>query len=170
MQKSITKNNFGDKKIILDALVRIVKNESLVLRNERFQLLAGIKEEELPNEYYIGVSFNIPKNRKVLLEFNRYSKFKSSSRVYRYDPADEQIPVKAHYHIYQAGSKKEVYSVNVDGTAHHRKNKSYKIPKKEAAELRSYGVKINSNNVLECTVISGATNNDIYMLHILIIK
>jgi hypothetical protein len=38
----------------------------------------------------------------------------------------------------------------MDGTAHHRRNKGYEVPKKEADELRKFGVQIPANRIIEC--------------------
>lgn len=41
-----------------------------------------------------------------------------------------------------------------DGTAHHKSNRGYVVPKKEAEELRSLGVKIPNDNILESKLLA----------------
>ncbi|OCX52770.1 hypothetical protein BEL04_00070 [Mucilaginibacter sp. PPCGB 2223] len=43
-----------------------------------------------------------------------------------------------------------MYAVNVDdGSAHHKVNRGYTVPRKEADELRALGVNIKPDNILE---------------------
>ncbi|MFN2262400.1 MAG: hypothetical protein ABR595_10080 [Psychroflexus sp.] len=86
---------------------------------------------------------------ELLLEFEQIKKFKSSNNRYFKHPADSNIPCQAHYHIIGSKGNYEIYAVNLDGCAHHRQNKNYEIPKKEADELRRLGVKIRPNNIIE---------------------
>jgi hypothetical protein len=37
----------------------------------------------------------------------------------------------------------------MDGTAHHRKNKGYEVPKKEAEELKRFGVNMPKDRIIE---------------------
>ncbi|HZV13003.1 MAG TPA: hypothetical protein VFA55_07285 [Candidatus Kapabacteria bacterium] len=85
----------------------------------------------------------------LLLEYEQYKKFKSSTNRYAVHPENPNIPVKRHYHVYPKNGKEEIYAVNVDGTAHHGENKGFQVPPKEADELRRLGVKIPSNNIIE---------------------
>ena len=87
-----------------------------------------------------------------MLEHKVYNTFSKTRSRYAYHPADTNIPVKAHYHIYPPNGKKELYSVNVDGTAHDQINKGVRIPSKEADELSSMGVNIAPNNIIECWI------------------
>lgn len=111
---------------------------------KRFYQLAGVS-----NQYAIEVIIH-NENSELIHEHQTYKKFKKSQNRYTYHPEDKSIPVKAHYHVYPNNSKKELYAVNVeDGTAHHKKNRGYEVPKKEAEELRKLGVAIPDNRILE---------------------
>lgn len=79
--------------------------------------------------------------------------------------------MKAHFHIFPSNSKDELYSVYVEtGKAHHKKNRGYQIPKKEAEELRSLGVQIHKNNILESVKFTlNEDNYDNYLTFFLII-
>ncbi len=123
-------------------------NLSSFLEKIRNQELANIKEiNPLRKIYAIQLTFAEPKG--LLLETEKYKDFQSTNNRYLFHPQNTSIPVKAHYHIYPSNSKKELYAVNMDGTAHHKKNRGYQVPKKEADELRRLGVIIPSNNILE---------------------
>ncbi|MEZ4945562.1 MAG: hypothetical protein R2804_08550 [Cyclobacteriaceae bacterium] len=110
---------------------------------KRQQKLAGIK-----TSYAIEVVFH-SSDSELILEHKTYQKFQKTQNWYTYHPEDKNIPVKGHYHIYPSNSKKEIYAVNVDGTAHHKSNRGYEVPKKEAAELKKLGVQIPDNRILE---------------------
>lgn len=110
---------------------------------KRMQKLAGI-----PEAYAVEIIFQ-PNNPDLIVEHKTFQKFKKGQNRYTYHPKDENIPVKAHYHIYPSNSKKEIYAVNVDGTAHHKSNRGFQVPKKEAAELKKLGVTIPNNRILE---------------------
>lgn len=114
----------------------------------RFKELAGIKKSNIyVSQYLIQITLKIP---DILLEHEQYKNFKKSTNRYTYHPEEVNPPVKAHFHIFPSKSKKEIYAVNViDGTAHHKKNRGYTIPKKEADELRALGVTIDPSNILE---------------------
>jgi hypothetical protein len=115
---------------------------------KRFKELAGLKPIGLfvPKTYLIEVTFDFGES---LLEHNAIKNFKKSTNRYYYHPEETNPPVKAHYHVIPSKGKEEIYAINLDGTAHHRVNKGYQIPKKEADELRDLGVNINSDNVIE---------------------
>jgi hypothetical protein len=66
-----------------------------------------------------------------------------------YHPDNPDIPVKAHYHIYPNNGKQEIYAVNMDGSAHHKNNRGFEVPNKEAKELRKLGVEIPVNRIIE---------------------
>lgn len=86
----------------------------------------------------------------MLLEHEKYTQFKKTTNIYTYHPENPSIPVKAHCHVFPSNSKKELYAVNVDdGKAHHKSNSGHIVPRKEADELRSLGVNIPANNLLE---------------------
>jgi hypothetical protein len=115
---------------------------------KRFQELAGLRPTGLdaPKTYLIEVTFDFG---ETLLEHNSIKNFKKSTNRYYYHPEETNPPVKAHYHVIPSKGKEEIYAVNMDGTAHHRVNKGYQIRRKEADELRSLGVHINSDNIIE---------------------
>lgn len=115
----------------------------------RFQELAGLKESNIfKSKYAIQITIHRPSS--LLLEHEQYKQFKKTTNRYTKHPEDTSIPVKAHYHVYPSNSKKELYAVNIeDGKAHHKDNRGHQVPKKEADELRTLGVKIPCNNILE---------------------
>lgn len=115
---------------------------------ERFQELAGIlKEHQSISEFYfIKITFD---KRELLLDHEQIKNFKNSNNRYYRHGEKSNPPVKGHYHIISRKGKTELYSVNVDGTAHHRVNKGYQIPKGEADELRSLGVNISPDNIIQ---------------------
>lgn len=86
---------------------------------------------------------------ELLHEDQQYKQFKKSTDLYFKHPENPNIPVKAHYHVVDNKSKKEIYAVNIDGTAHHRDNRGFEVPKKQADQLRSLGVSIKPDNILE---------------------
>lgn len=120
-------------------------DKTLVQRNQE---LSGIVVSNRANRYAIQVIFQV--DEELLLEHEIYTQFSKTTNLWRKDPADVNIPVQGHYHIVGSKSKKEIYAVNMDGTAHHRKNKGYEVPKKEAEELRKFGVLIPDNRIIEC--------------------
>jgi len=116
----------------------------------RFQELAGLVESDLTSETYaIRVTLQKPSNVNLLLEHESYKKFQKTNNRYSFHSENPNIPVKGHYHIYPSNSKKELYAVNIDGSAHHKRNRGYTVPSREADELRKLGVKIPSNNIVE---------------------
>lgn len=110
---------------------------------KRQQKLAGIK-----TSYAIEVVFHTS-DSELIFEHKTYQQFQKTQNRYTYHPEDKNIPVKGHYHIYPSNSKKEIYAVNLDGTAHHKNNRGFEVPKKEATELRKLGVQIPDNRILE---------------------
>ncbi len=90
----------------------------------------------------------------MLLEHEQYKEFKKSTDLYFKHPENQSIPVQSHYHVVDTKSKKEMYSVNTDDSAHHRANISYPVLKKQAEELRKLGVNIPSNNILRSKQLS----------------
>jgi hypothetical protein len=115
---------------------------------KRFKALAGIRATT-KNSYLIKITFQVIV-AESLNEHNIYSNFKNSTNRYMYHPESTNPPVKAHYQVYPQKGKSELYAVLVDdGKAHHKKNRGYQIPKKEADELRSLGVNLPDNNILE---------------------
>ena len=113
-----------------------------------YQLTEHNVGDERESPYYIQVS--ISEDEPTLIkEHHAIKSFKSTTNRYFYHPEDTNIPVKAHYHIIPNNSKKELYAVNLDGTAHHQSNRGHVVPKKEAEELRRLGVAIGSDNILE---------------------
>jgi hypothetical protein len=116
----------------------------IVTRNQE---LSGLIESGYINRYAIEVT--IPVNN-LLIEHEQYKKFARTNNLWRKDPANLNIPVQGHYHIVDPVSKEDIYSVNMDGTAHHRVNRGFEVPKKEAEELRKFGVTIPANRIIEC--------------------
>ncbi len=115
---------------------------------KRFKELAGLRKtgEDAPNTYIIEITFDFGES---LLEHERISRFKKTNNRYYYHPESTNPPVKAHYHVISRNGNQEIYAINTDGTAHHKVNKGYRIPDKEADELRSLGVNINQDNIIE---------------------
>lgn len=111
----------------------------------RIQHLANIiLEDTSKNNYAVQITLQ----NDLLLEHEHYKKFAKTNNMYARHPQNINIPVKAHYHVVDSTGKKEIYAVNIDGTAHHKVNRGIIVPKKEADELRSHGVKLDSDNIL----------------------
>ena len=120
---------------------------------KRIKRLAGIKEKT-PKQYLIKITFLKNLVAESLNEHNVYKNFQNSSNRYVFHPESTNPPVKAHYHVYPSNSKNELYAANlIDGKAHHKKNRGLSIPQKEADELRSLGVNLPKNNILETIFI-----------------
>lgn len=115
---------------------------------KRFQELAGLRPfgADAKRTYLIEFTFDFGNS---LNEHEYVKSFQKTGNRFFYHAQETDPPVKAHYHIIPKNSKKEIYSVNTDGTAHHRRNRGYEIPRKEADELRKLGVDINLDNILE---------------------
>lgn len=114
---------------------------------KRLKYLAEYTSNQEPQKLYaVEISFE---ENDTLLEHISSKKFTGTNNRYAKHPEQSHIPVKAHYHVYPPNSNQELYAVNVEGTAHHRINKGYKIPSKEADQLRSMGVAIKPDNILE---------------------
>jgi hypothetical protein len=96
--------------------------------------------------YFIEISFA---DDNILLEYESVKRFAKTDNRYYYHSASSNPLVKAHYHIIPSNGNYELYAVNIDGTAHHRVNKGYIIPQKEADELRKLGVDIKDNRIIE---------------------
>ena len=153
-----------------DYLKEYLERESTSLKEalkNRMQELSGIKETKVNSRYAIQIVIETDED-KLLLEHENYKEFKKSKDLFYFHPEDKNIPVKAHYHVVDRKSKKEIYAVNLDGTAHHRKNKGYEVPKKHAKELSALGVEFKTDNILESTTISD--NNGKFFSFIIIIE
>ena len=109
---------------------------------KRLKILAGIK----PKKYLVKITFE---TRDSLLEHECLTKFQNSTNKYLFHSEKTSPQVRAHYHVYPSNGKNEIYAVNLDGTAHHKKNRGYTVPKKEADELKVLGVAIKDNRVIE---------------------
>lgn len=133
----------------------------------RIQELSGIKESKLNSRFAIQIFIETDDNQ-LLLEHEQYKKFRKSNALYYYHSEEKKIPVKAHYHIVDTRSKKEIYAVNTDGTAHHRKNKGFKVPNKQADELRALGVNFKKNNILESISSSDLAKSTLFTFFIII--
>lgn len=114
------------------------------LRNYIKRMLRDGLKNQKEEDYLIKITFS-----RSLNEHRQIQDFKKSTNRFIYHPEQTHPPVKAHYHVIPRNGNNEIYAVNIDGTAHHQKNKGYKIPKKEAKELRKMGVKLNSDNIIE---------------------
>ncbi len=115
---------------------------------KRFQELAGIRQTgiDAKETYLIEITFDFGNS---LLEHETIKNFKKTKNRYYFHPESINPPVKGHYHVIPTKGKQEIYAVNFDGTAHHKVNKGYQIPKKEADELISLGVDINDDRIIE---------------------
>lgn len=110
--------------ILIETIKEIVISDKDDLLKERWMFLAGITRQEMQNgPYFLQVEIGFHEEPEFLWEVKKYGSFTNSNKTYRYDPEDLKIPVKAHYHIYLPKSKKELYAVNLDGTAHHKRNR-----------------------------------------------
>jgi hypothetical protein len=114
----------------------------------RMKELSGLVESNLLNRYAIQITIESTEE-KLILEHEQYKEFRKSNDLYYKHPENTQIPVKAHYHVVDSKSKKEIYAVNMDGTAHHKKNKGFAVPSKQAEELKRLGVQFKDGNILE---------------------
>ncbi|MEI9954927.1 MAG: hypothetical protein WDM90_01105 [Ferruginibacter sp.] len=83
------------------------------------------------------------------MEHESIKRFQKSTNRYYFHPESTNPPVKGHYHVVPSKGNEEIYAVNLDGTAHHKINKGYQIPKKEAEELKRLGVNINDDRIIE---------------------
>jgi hypothetical protein len=131
---------------------------------KRFQKLAGIK-----TSYAIEVVFHISVS-ELIFEHETYQKFQNTHNRYSQHPERPEFKIKRHYHVYPSNSKKEIYAVNMDGKAHHKKNRGFEVPKKEAEELRKLGVKIPDNRILEHKEVFINENLESYFSIFLIIN
>ena len=120
--------------------------------------------------YAIEVIIENFDNLESIFEHQTYKTFKGTRNRYSYHPENIDIPVKAHYHVFPPNSKKEIYAVNIDGSAHHKNNRDYNVPSKEAKELRRLGVNISSDNILEMKLLSHdyESNENFYSIFIII--
>ena len=135
-------------KQFLEDLERKQAESQRLAEANRMKELAGIQESNFQNRYAILITVETT-NEQLLLEHEQYKKFKKGTDLYTKHPEQPHIPVMAHYHVVDGKTKKEIYAVNMDGTAHHRTNKGYKVPDKQAAELAKLGVNFKEGNILE---------------------
>lgn len=115
---------------------------------KRFQELAGLRPSGLDAKetHLIEVTFDFGNS---LLEHESIKNFKKTNNRYYFHPESTNPSVKGHYHVIPNNGKQEIYAVNLDGTSHHKVNKGYQIPKKEADELRGLGVDIKDDRIIE---------------------
>ena len=111
---------------------------------QRFKRLSGIKTKK--NEYLIKITIE---SSSLILEHESLTKFKNSTNRYLYHTEKTNPPVRAHYHVYPSNGSNEIYAVNVDGTAHHKSNRGFVVPRKEAEEFKTLGVAIKDNRIIE---------------------
>lgn len=129
-------------------------NESASRSNQlaeklRMQKLAEIPIDDIKSKYCVLVTVGESDGKSLITEHEQYKSFNKTTNRYLYHPANQDIPVQAHYHIYPNNGKKEIYAVNMDGTAHHKDNRGFEVPKKEAKELRKMGVNIPEDRIIE---------------------
>lgn len=136
---------------------------------KRMQELYSINESNLDSRYAIQIIIET-EEIELLLEHENYKEFRKSNHLYYFHPEDKNIPVKAHYHVVDRKTKKEIYAVNTDGTAHHRKNKGFEVPKKHAKELSTLGVNFKAKNILESTSIPNNNNNSNFYSFLIILE
>jgi hypothetical protein len=115
---------------------------------KRFHELAGLRKTgyDANKTYLIEVTFDFGDS---LLEHKNIKNFKKTNNRYFLHPESTNPPVKGHYHVIPSKGKQEIYAVNLDGTAHHKVNRGYQIPQKEAEELKGLGVDINDDRIIE---------------------
>lgn len=99
-----------------------------------------------PETYTIRVTFD---ESLLLTEHQHVQQFQKSQNRYYYHPEETHPAVEAHYHIIGPRGKQELYSVTMSGKAHHKVNRGYQIPRREADELRKLGVAVPANNIIE---------------------
>ncbi len=125
------------------------------IESGKTESLKSMVEKELNSDCYaIEIIIENSGQCESIFEHQTYKTFKGTRNRYTYHPENNNIPVKAHYHIYPPNSKSEIYAVNIDGSAHHKKNRGYNVPSKEAKELRKLDVKLSSDNILEMKQLS----------------
>ena len=124
---------------------------------KRFKELSGLSLTGVDKKatYLIEITFVI---ENIILEHEIIIQFQNTKNRFYKHPEETHPPVKTHYHVVPLNGKKEIYAVNTDGTAHHKKNRGYEIPRKEADELRLLGVSIKSTNIIES--IDNLENSD----------
>ena len=144
------------------------ENESLnEAITKRMQELSGIIESKANSRYAIQITIETD-TIELLLEYEQYKKFRKSNDLYYYHPEDTKIPVKAHYHVVNSKSKKEIYAVNTDGTAHHQKNRGFVVPKNHAKELTKLGVTFKNGNLLENISVPNQENKTYFTFFIIL--
>jgi len=152
----------------------ILKDRTKVHIKSRAEFLTGAKPQK--EQYAIKITIELDpiedeEDIQLLLEHDEYKQFQKTTNRYVYHAPNANIPVMGHYHVYPARGKKELYAVNViDGTAHHKVHRGHTIPRKEADELRSMGVNIPDNNILEAVEYDyeEELTDDYYTFHIVI--
>jgi len=143
-------------------------DQSLKSEVTRQRELSGEIESNFFNRYAIQIIYQT-EGKQLLLEHEQYKQFKKSRDLYFKHPENPSIPVKAHYHVVDSKSKQEIYAVNTDGSAHHRANKGFTVPVKQAEELRALGVNIPANNVLESKHLSINESLDFELISLFLI-
>ena len=142
---------------LIDFLTLSEESNNKYYKKLRAQELAGIIESTLNNRYYIRITIEMDSH--LITEYNQYRQFKRTNNLFFKHSADLNIPVLTHFHIVDRKSKKELYAVNLDGTAHHRGNAGFQVPKKEAEELKKLGVNFKDTNyILEYKNIENSRN------------
>lgn len=99
-----------------------------------------------PETYAIRITFD---DSLLLTEHQHIQQFQRSQNRYYYHPEETHPAVEAHYHIIGPRGKQELYSVTMSGKAHHKVNRGYQIPRREADELRMLGVAVPTDNIIE---------------------
>lgn len=76
-----------------------------------------------------------------------YETIKGSNAKARFDRGSNFTRTFDHFHVIVRG--REAFAVNLDGTAHHRSNKGFRVNNRIGDFLRSKGVNLASDNILE---------------------
>ncbi len=133
----------------VDIINESAQSSSQKSQKYRMQKLSGIEIEDLENKYSILISIGEYDGKSLITEHEKYQGFQKTTNRYIKHPENLDIPVSAHYHVYPNNGKIEIYAVNMDGTAHHKKHSGYEVPNKEAKELKKLGVNIPLNRIIE---------------------
>lgn len=133
---------------LIESLVNSHEQNEIEILRRRNQERAGIIPSNLINRYAFLITIDSDRIKQILLEYEQFKKFQNSTNLYYKHPENPSIPVKGHYHVVDSKGRQEIYSVNFDGSAHHKKNRGYKVPDREAVELKRLGVQFSDDNVL----------------------
>lgn len=86
---------------------------------------------------------------QALLEHNIYQKFGDTKLYYRLDKANNAPGQQRHIHVFNDDKgRTQLFSINYDGTKHD--GSKHQLNTKEQMALRSLGIPVPSNGLLEC--------------------